>query len=187
MRGWLTRHQRAVREWLVLLAAVAAGVAGWQQIADERNARKGVEDRILHEEQRSQAEKVSAWIAADSEHGMEAVLTNRSDQPVYQVIVWRVAVYGAGAHTGRELGELSGEDRTFAALPPGRYRTTFDPGFAGMGRKAGVEIAFRDQAGRAWIRRADGILRSIRLSPIEFYGLNEAQAWAIPGVDSRFG
>jgi hypothetical protein len=177
---WLARHHSSVRDWLILFAAVAAAFVGWQQIADERNARKAGEERLLREARRSQAERISAWINADNEFSMDATLANRSDQPVYQVIIWRVAAYGAGAHSGRELDEASGEYRTFATLPPGRYTTFFEPGFHGMGLKPGVEIAFRDQAGITWIRSGDGLLRRTTLSPVDFYGLAEPQAWDIP-------
>ncbi len=184
VQGLLARHHSWVREWLVLAAAVIAVVVGFQQIGDEREARKEVERRLARSEAREQAEKIAAWIARDREAGMDAVLANRSEQPVYQVILWRVAAYGAGAHSGRELDERSGEYRTFATLPPGEYETLFEPGFHGMGLKPGVEIAFRDQAGITWVRFADGRLKRSRVSPIEFYGLNEAQGWEIPSPAS---
>jgi hypothetical protein len=179
-RRWLARHHSSVRDWLILFAAVAAAFVGWQQIADERNARKAGEQRLLQEARRSQAEKISAWINRDNEFSMDAILNNRSDQPVYQVVVWRVALYGAGARSARELDESSGEYRTFATLPPGGYTTFFGPGFHGGGLKPGVEIAFRDQAGSTWVRSGDGLLRRSHLSPVDFYGLAESQAWDIP-------
>lgn len=179
-REFVARHHSWVREWLILAAAVIAVVVGFQQIGDEREARRAVEQRLARSEAREQAEKIAAWIARDHDAGMDAVLANRSEQPVYQVILWRVAAYGAGARSGRELDERSGEYRTFAALPPGEYATLFQPGFNGMGLKPGVEIAFRDQAGVTWVRFADGRLRRTRASPVEFYGLNEAQGWETP-------
>lgn len=184
---WLTRHHSSVRDWLILFAAVAAAFVGWQQIADERTARKAGEQRLLREARRSQAEKISAWIDADHEFSMDAALANRSDQPVYQVVVWRVAAYGAGARSGRELDESSGEYRTFATLPPGRYTTFFGPGFHAAGLEPGVEIAFRDQAGITWVRSADGLLHRASSSPAGFYGLAEPQAWDIPDPDIRPG
>jgi hypothetical protein len=184
---WLTGHHSSVRDWLILFAAVAAAFVGWQQIADERNARKAGEQRLLREARRSQAEKISAWIDADHEFSMDATLANRSNQPVYQVVIWRVAAYGAGPRSGRELDESSGEYRTFATLPPGRYTTFFGPGFHGAGLKPGVEVAFRDQAGITWVRAEDGLLRRSNLSPADLYGLAEPQAWDIPDPDIRPG
>jgi len=165
-----------------LVAALVAVVVGYQQISDERAARRAVEDRIARGEARAQAEKVAAWVSGESPAGMKAVLANRSDQPVYQVIVWRVSAYGAGFHEGREIGELSGTGalQTFAALPPGEYQTLFDPGFNGMGARPGIEIGFRDQAGATWVRFADGRLKRSNASPIDFYGINEAQSWETP-------
>lgn len=182
---WLTEHHSPIRDWLILFAAVAAAFVGWQQIADERNARKAGEQRLLQEARRSQAERISAWINRDNEFSMDAILANRSDQPVYQVVLWRVALYGAGARSGRELDESSGEYRTFATLPPGRHTTFFGPGFHGGGLRPGVEIAFRDQAGITWVRSADGLLHKSSLSPIDLYGLAESQAWDIPDPYAR--
>lgn len=179
-RRWLTRNHSGVREWLVLAAALTAVVVGWQQIADEREARKASERRLARSEARRQAEKISAWITGDTEAGMPAVLANRSDQPVYEVIAFRVAAYGAAAHIGREVGEDFGEFRTFSILPPGKQRTSFDFGWNAPGLRPGVEIAFRDQAGVNWARSADGTLKKLGSRPIEYYGLAESQAWSTP-------
>jgi hypothetical protein len=177
---WVARNHSGVREWLVLLAAVVAVVVGYQQIADERDARKASEQRFARAETRAQAEKISAWIAGDTEEGMPAVLANRSDQPVYEVIAYRVAAYGAAPHTGKELGEEFGEFRTFSILPPGIQKTDFAYGWNAMGLRPGVEIAFRDQAGINWVRLADGLLKQIDRRPVDYYDLAENQEWSTP-------
>jgi hypothetical protein len=170
-----------VREWLVLVAAVIAVAVGYQQIADERDARKASEQRFVRAEKRSQAEKISAWITWDTEAGMGAILANRSDQPVYEVVAFRVAAYGAGPQTGIQIGESSGELRTFSILPPGEQHTSFGPGWHAMGLRPGVEIAFRDQAGLNWVRLVDGSLRRLQAnSAVDYYGIAENQEWSTP-------
>lgn len=178
---WLSEHQQVTREWLVLGAAVLAGFLGWQQIQDERDARKANERHIAADERKEQAEQISTWIVADEEEGMQVVLANGSNQPVYEAVVSRVAVQGSGAQTGRELDErLAGsEQRAFAVIPPGEYLTTFGAGFHGMGREPGIEIGFRDRAGVHWVRFADGILREIQPSPVRYYRLSLPRSWEI--------
>lgn len=176
----MKRNHPGVREWLVLSAAVIAVIVGYQQIADERNARKASEERLARAEARSQAEKVSGWITWDTETGMGSVLANRSDQPVYEVVAFRVAAYGAGPHTGIEVGESAGELRTFSILPPGEQRTSFGPGWHAAGLRPGVELAFRDQAGLSWVRLVDGSLRRLRTTPVDYYGIAENQEWSTP-------
>lgn len=163
----------------MLGAAVVAGLLGWQQIQDERDARKMNERHIAADERKEQAEQISTWIVADREEGMQVVLANGSNQPVYEAVVSRVAVQGSGAHTGRELDERLGEQRDFSVIPPGEYLTAFGAGFHGMGREPGIEIGFRDRAGVNWVRFADGVLREIRPSPVSYYGLSLPRSWGI--------
>lgn len=145
--AWFRRHQRTIREWLVLLAAVVVGFVGWQQIADERNARKDAEQEAQRAERRAQAEEIAAWQGEGGGEGMSVVLSNHAQQPVYQAVVSRVAVEGSGAHTGRQLPEEISfqEQQAVLVIPPGRTRIHFGPGFGGMGRVPGFEIAFKDQ------------------------------------------
>jgi hypothetical protein len=179
--GWLRSHQQVTREWLVLGAAVLAGFVGWQQIQDERDARKASERHIAVAERREQAEQISTWIVVDEEGGMQVVLANGSNQPVYEAVVSRVAVQGSGAHIGRELGDelTASEQHAFAVIPPGEYLTTFGGGFHGMGREPGIEIGFRDRAGVNWVRFADGVLREVRGTPVSYYGLSLPRTWEI--------
>lgn len=183
-KAWLSRHQRTLREWLVLVAAVIAGVAGWQQIADERDARKDAEDDALLTERRAQANEIAAWIGPRSPRSDDTsvVLSNHSHQPVYQAVVSRVTIQASGAYTGRQIPEslTYQEQKTLSIIPPGRSRIYFGPGFGGMSKSPGIEIAFRDQAGHNWVRYASGVLNEIHLSPTHFYGLAIPVHWQPP-------
>lgn len=99
---------------------------------------------------------------------MLAVLANRSDQPVYEAIAYRVAAYGGAPHTSKEIGERFGEFRPFSALPPGEEKTSFPLGWNAAGLRPGVEIAFRDQTRINWVRLADGILKRIDRRPVDY-------------------
>lgn len=177
---WFRQHQQTIRDWLILFAAVIAGLVGWQQIEDERNARKEAERDTLRLERRAQAEEIAAWQGvADSRSLMPVIISNSSQHPVYQAVVSRVAVEGSGAHTGRQIPEEIAfqEQQTVLVIPPGRTRIDFDVGFGGMGRVLGFEIAFKDQAGRNWVRYANGSLKEIEQRPIGYYGLDRPVLW----------
>ena len=182
-RAWLARHQRTSREWLVLVAAVIAGIAGWQQIADERDARKDAEQDAEVAERRAQADEIGAWLGPPpKDDGMNVILSNHSHQPVYQAVVSRVTIQANGPRSGREIsGNLRYQDqRTLSVVPPGEHSIHFGPGFGGMSRSPGFEIAFRDQAGNNWVRYSNGILREIDESTISFYDLSIPVYWQIP-------
>jgi hypothetical protein len=178
-RIWFRQHQRTIREWLILVVAVIAGVAGWQQIADERDARKTAEQEAERAERRAQADEIAVWQGEGGGEGMNVILSNHSQQPVYQAVVSRVAVEGSGAHTGRQIPKEIAlqEQQAVLVIPPGRTRLRFGPGFGGMTRVPGFEIAFKDQVGHYWLRYANGDLREIDRWPIGYYGLSRPVLW----------
>jgi hypothetical protein len=67
-----------------------------------------------------------------------------------------------------------------AVIPPGEHHTTLAPGWAGMGRRPGVEVAFTHRAGVHWLRSADGRLRRIGSPPAHYYRLPEPLPWELP-------
>jgi hypothetical protein len=104
---------------------------------------------------------------------------NGSQQLAYQVIASLVPVRGAISQDFKKvIGSHAGEFRGFKGeLPPGR--TDLDvtwPG-GGMHIRFGVEVAFRDAAGRSWVRTANGLLKRIKSEPAANYGLNEPIPW----------
>ena len=156
-----------------------AGYVGLQQISDERSARKSAEQETQRLERRAQAREVSAWLTTGGGEGMNVILSNRSHQPVYQAVVSRIAVQGAGFLSGRQIpASLSlQEQREILVIPPGEYRLHFPGGFGGMGKQPGFEIAFRDQAGRNWTRSGGGVLKQIDQPPINYYNLSLPVSW----------
>lgn len=90
-----------------------------------------------------------------------------------------VPVRGAIRDDFREsIGRPAGASRAFKGeLPPGRTNLEVENPGGGMHIRFAVELAFRDAAGRTWVRKADGQLVRIRTEPPEHYGLYEPIPW----------
>ena len=57
-------------------------------------------------------------------------------------------------------------------IPPGFHSVAIDMGgFYGMHRHPLVEIAFVCAKGKSWVRRGDGVLDELEVSPFKHYGL----------------
>jgi hypothetical protein len=162
-----------VTDWIAAFSATAAAVgtvgtlgAALVQIKTERDERKRLARRMAEREQRRQAETISGWLADDAEMRTSIALSNQSEAPVYMAIVSLVMVQGSGPRFGEEMGShLGGYRATLSVIPPGRCFTTVEGGWGGMSKRAGVEIAFTDTAGRHWIRRANGALEELEREP----------------------
>jgi hypothetical protein len=152
-------------------------------------------DRLtVNEAQRRQADQVTGWLVkyeGPAEPGklfFGLVLQNDSSQPVYDLIAHEVVVHGSGFRTavGRGRYEVDpgiSPHRFFAYLtlvPPGKTVTRIEHGGGGMSRRFGVEFAFRDAAGRCWLRQGDGILRSITQHPTKLYEIEGPIPWREP-------
>lgn len=132
------------------------------------------EQRARHLDAIGHASRISAWHSASG-----ITLLNRSDEPVYEVVLTEVFIQGAGPRTGEDVCKLEGVDglqmrHTFSVLPPGEWDVEINhdsPIGAGMSSMAGTEIGFTDRSGRHWIRRSNGSLDEIRLNAIDHYCL----------------
>lgn len=138
------------------------------------------------EQRRSQAELLTSWMfwpqpaeQAEREQVVTVSILNGSNQLAYRVIASLVPVRGTAPNNFREL---QGVDPTayrvlVGELPPGRH--DFEVAYPGGGGfiRYSVELAFRDAAGRKWLRGADGNLTQIKTEPADHYGLNEPLDW----------
>lgn len=104
---------------------------------------------------------------------------NGSQQLAYQVIASMVPVRGAISQDFRNvIGSHPTEFRAFKGeLPPGRTNLDVTWPGGGMHIRFGIEVAFRDAAGRSWVRTADGLLKRIQGEPAAHYGLHEPIPW----------
>lgn len=157
-----------VPSWLGGLGTTAAvAVALWQSGRETRKQRA--------ERERAPAETVAAWIASDdlvpssgdhaevSDRQVAVHIKNGSEVPIYTVSVVLVPLKGTKAERGEDVVYLSPEMASlavFSVVPPGTYRTTFalPPWANKKEQRVGVEIAFKDSAGRSWVRRGNGEL-----------------------------
>lgn len=177
--GW-TDAAQAIGSVIAALGTVGTlAVVIWQRHQERAAAR--ARDR------RAQAERVSGWLLEDGEHGTPLRLSNRSEEPIYRAVVSLVLVQGAGPRTGLELRglDLAGYQRFFSVIPPGVSRSSLAGGWAGMGRRPGLEIAFTDRAGVHWVRFADGSLTEVASSPPEYYELPMPLPWELPTTEDR--
>lgn len=158
----------------------------------------GHEARLRRRERyRAQAVGVSAWYRGPRTDSRthedpfgESLLTisNRSDQPIYEVVVTTVFIQGAAPRTGEEWvhhGERGGyrsmpRGCVFGTVGPGQWSATVKSGDSPMQGRLGCEIGFTDAAGRHWIRRANGRLEGIRQSAIDHYGLSRPLDYSVP-------
>jgi hypothetical protein len=106
-------------------------------------------------------------------------IVNGSQQLAYRVIASLVPVRGAISEDFRQpIGAGAWEFRAFKGeLAPGRTNLEVRYPGGGMHVRFAVELAFRDAAGRSWVRAADGLLRRIQTEPADHYGLHEPLDW----------
>lgn len=174
---------RIIELAIQIISATATAVAVIIALRDSRRARKVHNDDV----RRRQAEGVSCWLEdlGSDDHVrdssflyMRAALLNRSESPVYNVVITCVGIQGNGPEPS---GELAGPDydcRSYVSvLPPGSWSALLPTYGRGMGIVLGSEIAFTDARGASWIRRANGRLEAIDASPINFYGISLPIPW----------
>lgn len=129
----------------------------------------------------TQSKDISAWIGPSDEDFMTTMtVSNRSDSPVYEVVVSLVAVQGAAFCDGLETPI---EYRGFlSTLPPGKQNVGRVHLDGGMGLHFGVEVAFTDSRGVNWVRKCDGSLNRIYNKAVEYYGLSRPLTWEYPTI-----
>jgi hypothetical protein len=161
-------------EWVGGVGTAGALMAAVASIAQERRARRATAERAAERERREQAEMISAWFRdGPDEHGDYMVVMNASPQPVYMAVVTFVLVQGAGPTIGEDIPENWYWARhVIGVIPSGRWRVGVEPGWRGMMRRPGAEIAFTDHRGRYWLRRALGELTEVQVEAPDYYKLS---------------
>lgn len=121
-----------------------------------------------------QANAVSTWMTGthvddptlcDRKPMEEVILCNRSDQPVYDVVL-STGVQESNSpfrqHINSKVTDLAAIACTVVGvLPPGVFRSVVIAPSLGMSKRFQSIISFRDTAGNAWIRDANGKLHSL--------------------------
>jgi hypothetical protein len=161
-----------IATWFGSVGTISTLFFAFYQLQTEREATR-------ENEKRSQASKISAWIA--QENGNAEVLyaiQNASDASIHQAIVTLVGIQGAGPPSkGEDVGGNYHYRVRLITIPPGRFYAWSDSGGRGMMIEFGVEIAFKDSNGTNWVRRSNGQLEEIKQKPIEFYNIPQPVRW----------
>lgn len=181
----------AVGAVLAAIGTIAAFIAAFYQIAQERSARHKEEDTSARNERMAQARRISAWIGGAPSIPIQSIdeempptfatLLNASGEPVYRVAAWLVLIQGAGPHTGEEMQDVNPfAVRMLGTLPPGAFVVALPGDWHGMYAHPGVEIAFTDVNSLHWIRRATGAVEEVRDDVVNHYGLPQPVDWEEP-------
>lgn len=133
----------------------------------------------LRRERQIQAEKITAWLDFSTQVSVRLRVRNASDQLIYDLVAQAVSVQGAFRTTAvldteernREFGALIGN------VPPGETVSEINTGGGGMHLRFAVEIAFRDAAGRFWLREGDGTIKEVKQHPLDLYNLSRPVGW----------
>jgi hypothetical protein len=70
-----------------------------------------------------------------------------------------------------EYGALIGN------VPPGEINSRINTGGGGMHIRHAIEIAFRDAAGRFWLRHGNGTLEEVTKHPLDLYNIEIPVGW----------
>jgi hypothetical protein len=187
-------HLTAIATIVVVPFVIGGAIVGYLAFHDENSRDSKQEASQAAATVRAQAERVSATTIAGEGgfpisnlgHGRSATriaLYNRSNAPIYDVVVTLVLVQGAGPRFGAEVKErfLRHEfQRYFGSVPPGQYEAQVSQMWAGMMARPGIEIAFRDSNGRTWVRYANGQLVALNEPTATYYKLEEPVNWVSP-------
>lgn len=138
---------------------------------DTRHLKKE-DERQKNAEKLAQPSSIAAWLERDSTGESRIVIRNDSDLPVYEVVATIVVTNGVGCSRGEDLDSSHQYKKILDLIPPGLHSVTIDMGgFYGMHRHPLVEIAFVCAKGKSWVRRGDGALDELDVSPFNYYKL----------------
>lgn len=130
------------------------------------------DERQKTAEKLAQPSSIAAWLEREPTGETRIVIRNDSDLPVYEVVATIVVTNGAGCSKGEDLGFSCLYRKILDLVPPGLHSVAIDMGgFYGMHRHPLVEISFVCAKGKCWVRRGDGVLDELDVSPFNYYEL----------------
>ncbi|WP_147348089.1 hypothetical protein [Collinsella sp. TM04-29] len=128
--------------------------------------------RLKTAEKLAQPSSIAAWLERDPTGDARIVIRNDSDLPVYEVVATIVVTHGAGCCKGEDLESPYQYRKILDLIPPGLHSVSIDMGgFYGMHRHPLVEIACVCAKGKSWVRRGNGTLDELDVSPFNHYEL----------------
>lgn len=151
----------------VLCAIVSLCLTVFVVWRDTSHMNKEVERQKMAEKL-AQPSSIAAWLEREPTGETRIVIRNDSDLPVYEVVATIVVTKGAGCCKGEDLGSSYQYRKKLDLMPPGLHSVAVDmSGFYGMYRHPLVEIAFVCAKGKSWVRRGDGVLDELDVSPFK--------------------
>lgn len=130
------------------------------------------DERQKTAEKLAQPSSIAAWLERDPTGESRIVIRNDSDLPVYEVVATIAVTHGAECCKGEDFAPSYQYRKILDLIPPGLHSVAIDMGgFYGMHRHPLVEIAFVCAKGKSWVRRGDGALDELDVSPFNFYEL----------------
>ncbi|OAA91283.1 hypothetical protein [Clostridium ljungdahlii] len=155
------------------------------------NIRRDIKSRNKQNEieEKSQALKISAYLENDE----KLYIINSSDLPIYNVVITVIHKRGHTLRKGEDLWKeelaLDIDDKlksqfynsqvaVYDVIPTGRFKKEDIFPSHSMGdwhatNANRVEISFTDSSSNSWIKRADGKLEKIEVTPYDYYDLCE--------------
>jgi hypothetical protein len=145
-----------VPDWLAAIGTLAAFVVALRLLAKELTARREQEE----DRRRAQARLVNAWLTmkwreSDGEAESWFVVTNASDEPVYQVKVTVVpgdSGFASDPEMARGQAETIEENWNSPLLPHESRDGCVPDEWNWWTRKASLGLSFTDSQGRRWKR-----------------------------------
>ncbi len=169
-----------VATWVTGITSILLFIVAFWQIKLERSARRKSEKDRLSVQRRHQAEHIAAWIETevfdDRGQVMCVAVSNQSLQPIYHVVIQGILLSNDGSPIASPFQENRSQ---IAVVPPGKGYTTFPFNYAGMHKRAGIEIAFQDAANRYWLRKTNGELIELESSPVVHYEISLPTGWGM--------
>jgi hypothetical protein len=133
--------------------------------------------RNSHNIRKSQAEKITAWVVKNNGQHATICVWNKSEKPIYEVIVCLVAFQGAGDPSG--ITTPNDFKAFLSVAPPGKsYLAT--RGHSGMSFHPTAKVVFVDSSGLNWSREGNGRLNRIHIRPVEYFKLHRPLGWELP-------
>jgi hypothetical protein len=148
--------------WLAAGGTVAAVSIALTQVHRDRKQR-------LRDERIAQSQLISGWIESASFSETTVRLSNRSNEPVYEAVIFIVLIQGAGPRTGEDDRRAILPFATLGSIPPGDWEVDVAAFSRGMSAMPGVELGFTDRTARHWVRRSNGTLQEIPCAAPDHY------------------
>ena len=165
-------------QWGSAIGTIAAVVVSlrlaFADRARTRQAAERAEDELRRTREaaaRAQAEQITVWLnrAPDAGRG-DVMVSNASSSAVYDVVIGYGAAYGGGGTFLKGNRENNDNLLFINRLAPGLWSVAGAKGFPGGGMHVLPEaaMAFRDAAGRFWVRDARGELEQVDEHPYTY-------------------